>query len=511
MADPGESILGQWRAIVVCLIAALGAFQFGYDTSYFSGILVMDAFADHYGTFDAATGAKIVTSSRQSLVTSIINVGEFVGAVSAFWIGQKIGLRGGLLLACIIVVIGTTLQVADTALGLLIAGRLVLGYAVGLISNFVPLYLADCAPARVRGAIVFMYQFNIGIGLILGVCVDYATKERTDTGAFRIPMAVQYIFPIILSSGLLLFCPESPRWLAANNRIDDCEKSLQRLKGPDVDVHTDTELIVHQLHRESLAGEGSSWIGILRSSVELRKAYLGCALQALQQGTGINFITGYGPYFFTVIGIENPFIIQVTLYVVGIPVMWISQYGIEKLGRRISLIISGLPMAAALMIMAGVGLNLQEADPSLAASRTVVAMVFIYMIFFSVGWGPTVWVVCSEIATGRNRNKLMTLSTSVNWFFTWLVSFVFPYLFNADAANLQTKVGFIYGSITVVAVAWVFFLLPEPAGRSLEEIDYLFESRISARKFATTKVDLTNADDNQLPKSTVLADFEHKN
>ena len=148
--------------------------------------------------------------------------------------------------------------------------------------------------------------------------------------------------------------------------------------------------------------------------------------------------------------------------------------------------ISGLPMTAALMIMAGVGLHLQEADPSLSASRTVVAMVFIYMIFFSFAWGPTVWVVCSEISTGRNRSKLMTMSTSVNWFFNWLVSFVFPYLFNADAANLQTKVGFIYGSLTLAAVVWVFFLLPEPAGRSLEEIDYLFEKHVPARKFACT-------------------------
>lgn len=239
----------------------------------------MDAFAEHYGTFDAATGTMIVSASRQSLVTSIINVGEFVGAVSAFWIGQSIGLKGGLLLACIIVVIGTTLQVAGTALGLLIAGRLVLGYAVGLISNFVPLYLADCAPARIRGAIVTMYQFNIGLGLIMGVCVDYATKERTDTGAFRIPMAVQYIFPIILSTGLLLFCPESPRWLAAKTRIDDCTAALRRLKGPNADVQADAQAIVQMLHQESLAGEGSTWKSILKSSVELRKAYLGCALQ----------------------------------------------------------------------------------------------------------------------------------------------------------------------------------------------------------------------------------------
>lgn len=137
-------------------------------------------------------------------------------------------------------------------------------------------------------------------------------------------------------------------------------------------------------------------------------------------------------------------------------------------------------MVVALMTMGGLGLH---GTPSLAASRGIVAMVFLYMFSFSLGWGPTVWVVCSEIATGRNRNKLMTMSTSVNWLFNWLVSFVFPYLFDADAANLQTRVGFIYGSLTVAALVWLFWLLPEPAGRSLEEIDRLFELHVPARKF----------------------------
>lgn len=261
-----------------------------------TGILVMDQFVQRYGTYDAQKGQMIISSSRQSLVTSIINAGEFVGALTAFLVCQRIGLRGGLLLACLIVVVGTTLQVAGTHIGLLIAGRLVLGmgyvfeyeispltsksgYAVGLISCFVPLYIADCAPAKIRGALVTMYQFDIGIGLILGVCIDYATAKRTDTGSFRIPIAAQYIFPIILAPGLLLFCPESPRWLASKNRIDECKASLRRLKGPKGNIVEELEHINSILHEESIAGEGSTWREVMTKSPERRKAYLGWALQ----------------------------------------------------------------------------------------------------------------------------------------------------------------------------------------------------------------------------------------
>lgn len=178
---------------------------------------------------------------------------------------------------------------------------------------------------------------------------------------------------------------------------------------------------------------------------------------------------------------QNPFLIQVSLYLVGFPPTWFCQYALEKFGRRPLLLISGFFMALATLTMGGLGLN---SNPSYAISQGIVGLVFFYMISFSVGWGPVVWVVCSEVSTGRNRNKLMTISTCSNWFFNWLVSFTFPYLFNADAANLQTRVGFIYGSIMVLATVWVYFLLPETSQRSLEGIQELFERRVSARKFS---------------------------
>lgn len=152
----------------------------------------------------------------------------------------------------------------------------------------------------------------------------------------------------------------------------------------------------------------------------------------------------------------------------------------ERFGRRAVLITAGILNTVVLIIMGGCGL---ASDKSLATEKAIVAMVYIFLVVFNLGWGPVVWVVTSEISTGSNRNKLMSLSTGSNWFFNWLVSFTFPYLFNPDGANLGARIGFLYGSLILAATVWIYFLLPETSGRSLEDIDTMFQNHVPTRKF----------------------------
>lgn len=149
---------------------------------------------------------------------------------------------------------------------------------MGLISCLVPLYVADCAPARFRGALVSLYQFNVGLGLLLGVIVDNSTKNRNDSGAYRIPMAVQLIFPIILVPGLLTFAPESPRWLLSRGKIEKARESLLRLRGDRPDIIESEMTYLTGLVEDERRVEGS-WGDLLKWNVDGRKAYLGIALQ----------------------------------------------------------------------------------------------------------------------------------------------------------------------------------------------------------------------------------------
>ncbi|OJI82496.1 hypothetical protein ASPTUDRAFT_172682 [Aspergillus tubingensis CBS 134.48] len=468
-----------WRAIAICLFITIAAFQFGFDSSYYSGILVMEPFIKAYGHYDSATGGYILSSSIQSLTTSIINVGELVGAISSYLVDDRIGRRGGLFVSSTFVVLGVIFQVSADKLALLIVGRLLLGYAVGLISCLVPLYVADCAPARFRGALVSLYQFDVGLGLLLGVIVDNATKNRNDSGAYRIPMAVQLVFPVILVPGLILFAPESPRWLLKKGKTEQARAALSRLHGNRPDVIESEVLYISGTLEEESRAEGS-WRELLHWHQDGRKAYLGMALQAWQQASGINFITSYGIVFFSAIGMTNSFLIQMGLYLVPMPAVWLNQYCVERFGRRPMLLLSCVLVAIVLLIVGGAG---TASTKTMTLDRLIVAMVYIYMIVYNLSLGPAVWVVTSEIAAGPNRSKLMATSTGVNWFCSWMVTFTFPYLFDSDAANLSARVGFIYGSLMVAATVWIFFLLPETAGRTLEEIQILFKNGVSARSF----------------------------
>lgn len=189
----------------------------------------------------------------------------------------------------------------------------------------------------------------------------------------------------------------------------------------------------------------------------------------------------YGVVFFADVGIVNPYIINIGLYLTTLPGIFLSQIGIEKLGRRPMMLFSGSLIASVLLVMAGCAL---DPSKSLVLQRTIVAMVFLFMFVFNCAWGPTTWVITSEISTGPNRGKLMSLSTGTNWLCNWLVSFTFPYLYDASGANLGSKIGFIYGGLMVLGVIWVYLLLPETSGRSLEEIEWLFNNNVSGRKFA---------------------------
>ncbi|PYH96660.1 general substrate transporter [Aspergillus ellipticus CBS 707.79] len=474
----------EWRAIAICLFITIAAFQFGFDSSYYSGILVMEPFIKAYGHYDHATGGYILSSSIQSLTTSIINVGELVGAVSSYLVDDRIGRRGGLFVSSAFVVIGVVFQVAADNLALLIVGRLLLGYAVGLISCLVPLYVADCSPARFRGALVSLYQFDVGLGLLLGVIVDNATKGRGDSGAYRIPMAVQLVFPVILVPGLILFAPESPRWLLTKGKTEQARAALQRLHGNRPDVIESEILYILETIEEDQRSE-SSWKDLLKWKADGRKAYLGLAIQAWQQASGINFITSYGIVFFTAIGMTNSFLIQMGLYLVPMPAVWLNQYCVERFGRRPMLLLSCCMVCAVLLVVGGAGTATHK---TLALDRTIVVMVYIFMIVYNLALGPAVWVVTSEISTGPNRSKLMATSTGANWFCSWLVTFTFPYLFNTDGAGLSARVGFIYGCLMAAAAVWVFFFLPETSGRTLEEIQVLFQRHVPARKFKTYEI-----------------------
>lgn len=266
-----------------------------YDTGTIAGIMAMPYWMKTFSTgYVNSQGHLDVSSSQASAVVSILSAGTFFGALSSPLFSDYIGRRLALIASSIIFIVGVALQTIAVNLPPFLAGRFFAGFGVGILSAVVPLYQSETAPKWIRGAIVGAYQLAITIGLLLAAIVDYATKDRDDTGSYRIPIAVQFAWALILIAGLLVL-PETPRYLIRKGDLEKAAESLSRLRR----LPVNSSAIQHELreiqanHEYELSLGSSSYLDCFRGPM-LKRQLTGCGVQAMQQLSGINFIFYYG-------------------------------------------------------------------------------------------------------------------------------------------------------------------------------------------------------------------------
>ncbi|KAB2578922.1 putative glucose transporter rco-3 [Lasiodiplodia theobromae] len=289
-----EGVAGAaWPAILIGLFVAFGGVLYGYDTGTISGILAMDYFKTEFST----VSPPAITASQESLIVSILSAGTFFGALTAAPVADFLGRRYGLMFSAMVVFnLGVILQTAATAQPMFIAGRFFAGFGVGLISAMIPMYQSETSPKWIRGTIVGAYQLAITIGLFLAAIVNNATKHRNDTGSYRIPIAVQFAWALILVIGLI-FLPETPRFLVKQDKHEQATASLAKLRRLPEDhpaVVEELAEIVANHHYEMSIGT-ASYAECFKGTVG-KRLMTGCFLQALQQLTGVNFIFYYGTH-----------------------------------------------------------------------------------------------------------------------------------------------------------------------------------------------------------------------
>lgn len=467
------------------------------------------------GASKAEKAAFTLPASQKSLIVSILSAGTFFGALIAGDIADWMGRRFTVIAGCAVFIVGVILQTASAGpnLGLIVAGRLIAGFGVGFVSAIIILYMSEIAPRKVRGAIVSGYQFCITIGILLASCVDYGTQDRADTGSYRIPIALQMLWAIILAAGLF-FLPESPRFFVKRGNIDAAANALARLRGQSRDsayVQQElAEIVANHEYELQVMPQGSyfsSWAncfkgGLSRSSSNLRRTILGTSLQMMQQWTGINFIFYFGTTFFQDLGtISNPFLISLVTTLVNVCSTPLSFYIIERYGRRTILIWGALGMLICEFIVAIIG-TVDGQNPN--AIRAEIAFICIYIFFFASTWGPGAWVVIGEIFPLPIRSRGVALSTASNWLWNCIITVITPYMVGTDQGNLGAKVFFIWGSLCSACFIYAYFLIPETKGLSLEQVDRMLEET-TPRTSAKWKPTSTFAADMGLTKDGTLA------
>lgn len=355
--------------------------------------------------------------------------------------------------------------------------RFFAGLGVGIVSVLVPLYQSEMAPKWIRGTLVCAYQFAITCGLFLAAIVNIITQKLDHPNAFRIPLALQFVWAAVLMLGLILL-PETPRYLIKRGLHASAASALSRLRRLDITHPALIEELaeIEANHEYELSLGPSTYRDVFLGTPHLgRRVLTGCGLQMLQQLSGCNFIFYYGTTFFENINIKSPFTVQLITNVVNVVSTIPGMFLVESLGRRRLLMIGASGMAISQLIVAAIG----TAVPADHHSANIVLIVFVctYIFFFAASWGPVAWVVTSEIYPLKVRAKSMSISTASNWILNFAIAYGTPYLVNSGTgyANLEAKVFFVWGTFCVLSIIFVWAMVYETSKISLEQIDELYE------------------------------------
>lgn len=392
-----------------------------YDTGTIGGILGMPYWRNQFSTGykNKVDGLPDVTSAQTSEIVSILSAGTFFGALTAAPVADALGRRLGLVVSCIVFCLGVILQTVATDIPLFVAGRFFAGYGVGMISATIPLYQSETSPKWIRGAIVGCYQLAITIGLLLAAIVDNATKGRMDSGSYRIPIAVQFAWALVIFVGCI-FLPETPRWYIKKGQPEKAAKSLSKLRRLSVEDPALLEELaeITANHEYELSLGQATYIDCFKGILGWR-LLTGCLLQSLQQLTGVNFIFYYGTKFFQNAGFTNPFVISMITSSINVASTLPGLYMVEKWGRRNLLLFGAIGMAVCQFIVAITGTVVGTQNQ--AAQNSMIAFVCIYIFFFACSWGPVAWVVTGELFPLKVRAKSLSMTTASNWLLNWAI------------------------------------------------------------------------------------------
>ncbi len=442
-ADVGQA-KAQSLSYVVLLAgtAAISGFLFGFDTAVINGVLLL-------------LRIQFALSNLQTeIAASSLLLGCLLGAAGASMIGDRYGRRKSLIASALLFALSSVGAALANSVTLFSVARLLGGLAIGLASVLTPVYIAEISPSRNRGTLVSLNQLAIVVGILSAYLVNWQIA-RLGASSWRWMLAVAGIPSLAFLFGLLLI-PESPRWLVTRGRHDEGERVLSRIFGE----QTAKEQI--EAVEQAAAAEEGSWHELV--SPNMRKRLTVAMLLALfSQITGINTVLYYGSII-----ISEHFPGQSTsmaLGTVNFLLTIVAMVFLDRWGRRAILMIASGGMGVALTFLV-IGLSVPGVSPLL-----MLAGILLYVAFFALGMGPGPWLIISEIFPTKVRGRAASIATSTLWSGTLLVTLTFLSL--VKVLNLWGTFA-IYGALSFVCLIFVWKMVPETKGRTLEQIQQVW-------------------------------------
>ncbi|MFZ1807900.1 MAG: sugar porter family MFS transporter [Cyclobacteriaceae bacterium] len=430
---------------IAAAISALGGMLFGYDTGVISGAILF------------ISKDFSLTQLQVEIVVSCVLIGALIGAMTGGILADRFGRRRVIIATATLFVGGAIVTALSPTFTLLIAGRIIVGAAIGVASFTTPLYISEVSPVKIRGRLVSINQVALTSGIVISYLVDYAL---VDIQGWRWMFGLAAVPAAILAVGMF-WLPESPRWLMSKNLIDSARTVLERIRRTK-DVGTELKDI-----QSSLAVQSGGWRDLFTPIV--RPALIvGVGLAILQQITGINTVIYYAPMIFEFTGAKSAsasILATIGVGVVNVAMTVVALLLVDRVGRRPLLLIGLTGMIIGLGVL---GLAFQL--PSLSGSLGWIAEIslMLYVGAFAIGLGPVFWLLISEIYPLKIRGVAMSVATSANWGANLFVALTFLTLIQATG---KSSTFWIYGLVGIGAWLFTWFYVPETKGRSLEDIE----------------------------------------
>ncbi|MCX2474650.1 sugar porter family MFS transporter [Pedobacter sp. MC2016-05] len=426
------------------MVVALGGFLFGFDTAVISG--AEKSIQQFWNLSAFAHGLTISIA----LIGTVI--GSLVGSRPSDHFGRKNTLYF-VALAYLLSSIGTAL--ADNWYIFLVF-RLLGGLGVGISSVTAPIYISEVSPAHRRGSLVGLFQFNVVLGILISYLSNYLLSQGGDT-SWRWMLGVQ-AFPSIVFLVLIFFIPESPRWLILKKGATEKALEILRIINP---LNCNEELA--SIKQSSLGSVAGSKQEGLFSGKYNKQVILAVLFAFFNQVSGINAIIYYAPRIFEMAGLgaHSSLLSTVGIGMVNFVFTLLAINIIDKVGRKTLMLIGSIGLIISLGLVAVAFLKTD------ATGFEIPFYVMLFIAFFAFSQGAVIWVFISEIFPNKVRAKGQTLGSSTHWVMAALIAFCFPYL--AESLGGST-IFFFFCAMMVLQLIFVWRMMPETKGRSLEQI-----------------------------------------
>ncbi|KAL4978231.1 general substrate transporter [Aspergillus desertorum] len=453
------------RAVLACSVAFAAGTMFGYDRISNGSTIAMPAFMMYYG--DVNESGLYLPSIWTSLWTSMTSLLQAIGAICMGMISARFGRKWPGVMAGIVSIAGTAVLYYAKSRGALLAGKMVCGLALGAGMAIGTTYASEVAPFKLRlpiqtALVVFIVLMQ---GLAMGIVRIFV--PNTEEQAFRNVFAIQWVVGGIFAVACLL-APESPVYLINSGCVDKAEKVMRKL-------YSSKTISEEQEQRRISAG---SYLDCFRRS-NLKRTLTVMFLYSTSNLGGAAFLS-QSIYFLLTLGLPSVHVFDISIggFALAIIIILLTGFIAKFLSRR-RMFLMGCLINLAFLIVIGCLYYASGMGPS-----WVVAILMNILISIQTSLMQAVgWPIAAEISSYRLRVKSLSIGVFAQTLSTWVTTFTVPYMYNVDSGNLRARTAFPFARITVLLVIGAYFLVPDTTGLSTEEIDRLYEDKVSPRRF----------------------------